>query len=360
MKIFYRVLFAWIFLSFSQPTFALEKIFYALRSSLPTKLTTNQKVMSALTKNYKSINILISQAYQIDNKGALWGYLDPDVVEFTKQHKIKLMVLVTNALFDSAKAHQFLSNPDAQTRAIDSILQVCRENHYYGVQMDFEMIGIDDRHALTKFYQNVAEALHKEGFAVSFAIAPVVADNPQSSEYLKRLYDVWQGAYDLTALSKVSDFVSVMAYNQHGQGTAPGSTASVPWVEQTIKYTLRYFPASKISLGIPVYSNYWYTGTPINKPGGKIFTQEADLNYEKVNYLLNKYHAHLTWDKNNKINFAIFNHNWLNEYIFVEDVHSFKAKKQLAEKYHLRGISVFDLGTEDPRIWQVLKSKKVS
>jgi spore germination protein YaaH len=62
----------------------------------------------------------------------------------------------------------------------------------------------------------------------------------------------------------------------------------------------------------------------------------------------------LHWDNNEKINYAFFTHDWLNEYIFVEDDQSFKAKLDLAKKYNLRGISVFYIGIEDPRIWNVL------
>ncbi len=41
-------------------------------------------------------------------------------------------------------------------------------------------------------------------------------------------------------------------------------------------------------------------------------------------------------------------------FLFLEDQRSFSAKLKLAKFFHLRGISVFRLGTEDPRIWQKL------
>ena len=63
------------------------------------------------------------------------------------------------------------------------------------------------------------------------------------------------------------------------------------------------------------------------------------------------------WDDNNKGNYAIFQRHFMNEYLFVEDARSFQAKVGLARKYHLRGMSVFALGFEDPAMWESVSSK---
>jgi spore germination protein YaaH len=43
--------------------------------------------------------------------------------------------------------------------------------------------------------------------------------------------------------------------------------------------------------------------------------------------------------------------------LFLEDVKSFGPKYMLTMEQHLRGISVWVLGTEDPEVWNVLKRK---
>ncbi|MEO8402810.1 MAG: glycosyl hydrolase family 18 protein [Gammaproteobacteria bacterium] len=335
-------------------SYAGENLFYALRSDDPSQITSMQNTLASLKNHYKSIDIIVSQAYQIDQNGMFWGYVDPELKSFAKSHSMKLMVLITNAGFDKEKTHKFLVNESAQQRAIQSILTACEKNHFYGVQFDFEMIPFVDRDVLTHFYVTATEALHKKGLIVSYAIAPLVGENPQASAYLKKLYTVWEGAYDLKALSKSADFLTIMAYNQHGEGTTPGATAGAPWVEQTIKYTLQYVPAAKLSLGIATYSMYWFTA---GSPSSKIYMHATDIAYDKAIYLLEKYHATFRWDDVEKVNYAIYDHNWLNEYIFAEDAKSFRAKLDLVKKYNLRGISVFDLGIEDPKIWDELAGK---
>jgi spore germination protein len=328
--------------------FAVDNIFYILRNS----------GFPSLKNHYKSVNVLISQAYRIDESGVVAGVVNPEIVAFAKQHSIKLMVLITNVSFDQDKAHHFLENTDAQKKAIESILDLCNKNHYYGVQFDFENISVKDREFLTRFYQNAANALHKKKFAVSFAVVPVTKDGPQESAFLKQKYDNWGGAYDLKNLGKIGDFISVMAYDQHTQGNIPGPTASIRWVDAAIHHALRFVPRQKLSLGIPIYSGYWFTHA--SKRSGKITTRLTDISYKEVEALAKKYHTKLRWDNSAKINFAMYQRSWLYEYIFAEDARSFKAKLALAKKYKLHSISVFNLGNEDPRIWNVLKKRERS
>lgn len=341
-----------IITGFVPPANAMENLFYILHNDATDRISPPESALQSLTQHAKSLDMLVSQAYQIDQNGMIWGKVDPDVIAAAKQNHFKLLALVTNTQFDTAKAHQFLLNPQAQASAIQALLKACLTQHFAGVQMDFEMIHLKDRDLLTAFYQAVANAFHAKGLIVSYAVAPVVDASPQSSYFLKRVYENWEGAYDLKALSGSADFISVMAYNQHGGKTTPGSTASLPWVEKTIQYTLQYVPAEKISLGIPSYSTYWYTGREPNS--NKISEQSAGISYEKLHFLLRQFHTSLQWDEKNHIHYAIFDHDWLNEYLFAEDAQSFADKVALAKKYHLRGISVFDLGSEDPGIWKEL------
>ena len=339
-----------LYLNFLSPVFGLENAFYILRNQTSKGVTTPKTSERSLKDHVKNIHILISQAYHVNEAGKVSGVVDQTTLNFAKQNQTKVMALVTNAGFDQQKLHQFLIHPTAQKKAIQAILKIVQQYHFYGVQFDFEMIALKDKKALTKFYLAAAKALHSNGLVVSFAIVPGAVEE-ESSAFLKRKYKNWTGAYDLKALAKSADFITIMAYDQHTTGTTPGPTASVRWVESVINYTLQFIPASKISLGIPVYSGYWST---TSNQRGKISVNLYDINYQEVTTLLNKHHAKLQWNNKDKINYSVYEHAWLNDYIFAEDAQSFKAKLELAKIHHLRGISVFSLGYEDPQIWQVL------
>lgn len=330
---------------FSQTCFALKKSFYVLHNLKDTKTITTIK------NNSKSIDIIISQAYHIDKKGIVSGYIAQDVLDFSQKNKKPLMAMVTNASFDPNIAHQFLSDTKAQANAITSLLETCQKYHLYGIQFDFEMLKPEDKNALTTFYQTAAKTLHENHFVVSFAVMPTLSNGPFATKYQEKFYKNSQ-AFDLKALSHSADFITVMAYDQHTGKMTPGPIAGLPWVEQIIKYSLNYIPREKISLGIPVYSGFWYTGMTASKS----FSIKFDaISYELAEKILTKNNAKIIWDSNSKVNYSAFNRNWLNEYIFLENAKSFKAKYDLAKKYHLGGISVFRIGTEDPSIWKILK-----
>lgn len=341
-----RILLFVICLLFYSSAFSAENIFYILHDK-------KELALNELSKHADLTHTLIAQSYQIDQAGNISGTVDPEVIEFAKKHPVKLLAMVTNSGFDSKKAHLFLTDPIAQKKALDALIEDCQKNQFHGIQFDFEMIALTDKDALTNFYQLAAENLHKNGLIISFAIAPTLTDSHFANLYQKKLYEVWQGAYDFKKLGEISDFVTIMAYDQHASGTTPGPTASAPWVEQVVKHALQLIPANKISLGVPTYSGLWYL--TVNANSNRTTIRYDSISFQTANYILNKTDAQLHWDSQNKVHYTFYEKNGLNRYLFIEDAQSFKFKSRLAKKYQLHGISVFRLGIEDPNIWDTLK-----
>ena len=51
-----------------------------------------------------------------------------------------------------------------------------------------------------------------------------------------------------------------MTYAQHTGGSTAGPVAGFPWMKASLEFVLSLgVPPSKISLGIPAYSDYWYS-----------------------------------------------------------------------------------------------------
>lgn len=339
-------------LAISLPCFAYEKIFYTLRATSDDRMSSVDETLTQLKLHYRNIDMLIPQAYYTNRDGLLTGAgVEPAVLSFANSHHLKVMPLVTNYQFDGALAHAFLSNSELEKNVVDALVSLCEKNKFIGVQIDFEAIHLEDRELLTHFFQMAADAMHHHGFLISFAVAPVATNQPDSA-FLKRLYDQWEGAYDLKSISKFADFISVMAYNQHDTGTTPGSTANADWVNQVIQYTLQFVPRNKLSLGIPSYSTYWHTGADSTSPKSHIHVKMDALSYHDAHQIVVSNHTNPHWDTRAKVNYAMFTRHWLNEYVFLEDAHSFRAKLALMKKYRLRGFSMFDLGTEDEAIWK--------
>jgi spore germination protein len=345
-----KTLITLLFFIFTTAAFASENVFYTLRDNSSDRVAPWDVSLAAIKKYHQKISILVPQTYIIRADGDVGGKTDDTLIETAEHYHIKIMPLVTNSLFDTAVVHQFLHDDNAKTNALNTLLTNCQTKHFDGLQFDFEMVALDDRDALTAFFKQAADLFHKNKLHISFAVAPVTSNNPQTY-FQKKLYENWEGAYDLKVLGEFADFISIMTYDQHASGTTPGTTAGYDWVNQVILNALKSVPAKKISLGIPGYSTHWYLGHEAHHTERTHVNMEA-LSYADTAKLIAQHHAKLIWDSNAKINYTIFLSDWLNQYVFIEDAKSFAFKYSLAKKYHLRGISYFDLGSEDPRMWE--------
>lgn len=341
--------FCWLTLLVASNAMAFENLVYTWRG-FPTNIAQGTIAIADLKAHANKINILSSQAYHINERGVLYGSVNPQMTPIAEQNHVKLMPLIGNTDFDRKIVHAFLNDKAAQDRAIQSILALCQKQHYYGVQIDFEGMSFEDKDAFTRFYQQTAYVLHQHGFKISIALIPILTDEVPANDYLKSRYEGWSGVYDYTALGQSSDFVTLMTYDQHGSISTPGPMSGLHWNEVIIQYALKHIPADKISLGLPWHSGYWYTGKIEGNSFGSISTT---LTYPELTRLMKDNNVHLQWNDEDKINYAIFRHHYLYEYLFVEDKASYAEKLKLVQKYHLRGVSNWCLGEEDPGVWNL-------
>ena len=347
--------------------FAFEHLFYTLRGTDLKHLRNHLAVLQEIEQQHNKINILVSQAFYIDQYGTVAGKIDSNLLKTAKHYHIKVMPLLTNLKFSQVLLHQFLQSSQAQQRTISTILQLCQQKHFYGIQVDFEHINISDANAFTQFYQTLATTLHQHHFAISVAVVPTLQQIPPNKVILAR-YNNWSGAYQLAKLAQYSDFVTLMTYDQNGS-YRPGPVASVSWVKQALKLALYSVPANKLSLGIPTYSLY-FTPQLVSFPAPPnsdsnlslqnnnqqtlAITEGKQISYQDAQLLIHTKHLHVVWNKKLKVSYAVFEQDNMLHFLFLADQHSFAAKLKLAKAFHLYGVSVFRLGMEDPRMWQAL------
>jgi len=295
------------------------------------------------------ISIVSPQVFTLDSFGVIRGKVDPRVVAKAREKGVKLVPLVMNPGFDQPTIHRVLTVPEARKRALENLVALCRDNHFDGIQFDIENVHVKDKDALTSFMRDAAVGLHGVNCSVSAAVVPRTSDDPGPTSYHRWIFDNWRGVYDYKALADALDFISYMTYAQHTGGTPPGPVAGYTWMEDALKFVLSTgVPPSKISLGIPSYSDWWYPSYDA-KSGARM--RGSDISFVKAESLLAKNHAQLTWDDREKAGYAFWSNAGVNEFLWLEDARAFSAKFELVRKYGLRGYSVWVLGSEDPRVW---------
>ena len=299
------------------------------------------------------ISIVSPQVFSLDSNGIITGSLDPRIVAAAHEHHVKLVPLVMNPGFDQPSIHRVLTNPDARDRALHSLAALCRDQHLDGIQFDIENVHVRDKDALTAFTRTSVDSVHHAGCTLSAAVVPRTSDDPGPTSYHKWIYDNWRAAYDYKALADTLDFISYMTYAQHTGGSPDGPVGGFPWIEQTIRFELSLgVSPSKISLGIPGYSDWWYPAYD-SIHGSRM--RGDDISYEHAREILAKSGITPAWDDVQKALHASWNEHDVFQHIWIEDRRAFLTKLGLVTKYHLRGYSVWVLGSEDPATWSALQ-----
>jgi spore germination protein len=334
------------------PSFAAHKlqVLFYTDEGISDNVIDDGNLLEDAQQNIGSINIIAPQVYQLDKNGLIYGSVDQRLLTLAHQHQVKIMPLIINSNFNQSDFHKFLYNSAAQKRAINRMVNLCLSNGFWGIQFDFENINYLDKDAYTKFYQLAAKEMHQHGLKISMALLIWPENQQINNNYESWKFENWCGGYDYVSIAKCSDFIVFMAYDQHTSHTPPGPIAGFSWVQKLLGDLLKEVPAEKIFLGVPAYSGYW----SVDANGCGSFPSYTQISYDNVKNLLAKSHVKLTWNETDKIFYTFFDHLGVYNYIFAENAKSFATKLSLAEKYHLPGIAVWQLGQEDSGIWKII------
>ncbi|HSH45044.1 MAG TPA: glycosyl hydrolase family 18 protein [Longimicrobiales bacterium] len=323
----------------------LERLFYYVDTD---------ESFESFRANLDRIDIVAQPAYNVDEDGVVWGEVDPRVGELARANGIAVVPLIHNPGFNQEMLHDLLVNDEARRRTIESLVELCRRHDFDGIQFDFENLNMNDRDAFTRFYREAAEALRAAGYGISVAVVHRPDELPGPTQYHKWIFKNWRAGYDLAALAEAGDFVSVMSYSQHTRRTPPGPEASIPWQRDVAEYFLQFMPPEKLSLGIPLGSQHWYTSQEDDIDPERARSYSRGQSHDRAMMLIERYGGELHWSEQYQVPYAFFQRGGTWEWIFMENARSFQAKLDLARELGLRGFSAWVLGPEDPEVWEHL------
>ena len=309
----------------------------------------------SLVANIDKIDILGPQVYTVDSLGIVFGSLDPRVKRLADEHGVKLMPLLVNEGFNQPALRKLLADTAARNRATQSLVRLCRDEGYWGIQFDVENVNIDDRDRFTSWYTEAANALHGAGCTISLAVVHRLSDEAGPTVLHRFLQDSWRAAHDLEALAKVGDFVTIMSYDQHTRRTPPGPVSALPWMRDVIEYALQYVPPEKLSAGIPTYGRHW--STQADAGADRVQAGMRSINWSWANALVERHGSTMQWDSTAQVPYAHFSNGGVWEWVFLENARSFASKLALVREKRLRGFSAWVLGGEDPEIWALLEPR---
>lgn len=239
--------------------------------------------------------------------------------------------------FNPDITHEALSNENTRKKVIYKTLELCKKYNMKGINIDFEHTKIEDRDNITAFVNEFREKAGDD-FIITVDVTPQISS------------DVTKEPYDRKALAEVSDYIVVMAYDQHWSSSdEAGSVAQYKWVEGSINVLFRNVPNRKMILGVPLYTRLW------KESNGKVTSKTISMN-EVANIIASK-GLNPSWDKDSQQNYVEYEENGSTYKIWIEDANSLEKKVSLVNKYNLAGVGSWRLGFETQNIWDVISKE---
>jgi spore germination protein YaaH len=315
-------------------TYNMSYVFYGTTPELIKNVDAAKGALQEISPNYWDLSadgsLLISKA------------MDLAFVEAMHTRNIKVIPYLGNE-WNRALAEKALLNRQALAGQIAAAIE---SYHLDGINIDLENLIPASRNDLVDFAQ-ILRAKLPPTKQVSIAVPA----NPYG------ITTSFEGAYDIKALAAACDYIMLMAYDEHYPGDpAPGPVASLPFVEQSVKYALTQIPSSQLVLGIPFYGRFWNGQTTYNGAG---------ITNELAATLADKYNGFETYDETyqsvksefsiraNDPRTQVFGQSLPNgRYtLWYENEKSIKAKLELVQKYNLKGTGSWSLNQATANTW---------
>lgn len=316
--------------------FNMSFIYFGNSSTYTYYVDRTKNSLDEISPNYFNINE--------DGSLKLTDAFSPSFVKEMHDRGIKVVPFLSNH-WDDDLGRAALRNGGVLAAHIAQIVELYGLD---GVHVDIENLNETDRDAYTEFVRQLRNAL-PQGKTLAIAVAP----NPWSGT------TGWQGSYDYRALGEICDYIMIMAYDEHWDGSVPGAVASYPFDEKSIKYALEYVPKEKIVLGLPFYGRMWSSD-------GRFKGQGISLN--QIEKIISENKGKVTFDALSgtpnavvKIpagkNITVFGKKLgpATYTFWYENEQSIKQKLKLVQKYDLKGTGSWSLGQETAETWDYYK-----
>jgi len=317
-------------------------------------LVNNPSSIASFRAHADRVSIIAPQTFYMDAQGFVQGEVPRDVLQIAAEYHVAVTPLVVNRGFNQPLMHTVLDSPESRARAIRYLVYYALRDGYQGFQFDYENILYTYRDKFTQFFKEASHEFHRHGLQLSAAI---VGRHDDVRKGNNSGYDNWSGVYDYGEMARYADFISVMAYAEHGPSANPGPVAGLPWVTAIAKYSVETIGAKKVSLGVPFYGVRWDATDPNATPAPPRKWRGRSARYSDTVKVLAASEAQ--WDEALSSPHVTFETDGRPSELWFENARSLQAKVQLAHDTGFVGISAWAAGQEDPAFWDALDAWQV-
>ncbi|MGE0115778.1 MAG: glycosyltransferase [Steroidobacteraceae bacterium] len=290
----------------------------------------------SLKRNVGNIDTLMAEWLHLSSADGQISVDDPwrqqAVLQYVRARRAGMPVLALINNFhdnqwDGARLKAMLADPAARTRNIEAIAGFLRQWQLVGVNIDYESVPRESQADLVSFMRELYARLHPQGLLVTQSV-------PLDDE-----------AFQFRQLSEQTDYLVLMAYDEHAGDNEAGPIASQDWFLSGLKRRLRDIAPDKLVMGIGSYGYDWKHGR----------TDAEELSFQDALGFAADADEPIEMDEaSGNPGFTYTDeHEQQHDVWFLDAVTAFNEVKA-ASRLKPRGYALWRLGSEDPDIWKVL------
>lgn len=288
-----------------------------------------------------------------DTEGNISSIANADYVNYAHQSRLEVWAVLRDfhgGINSYDETYQVLSYTSKRTKVINQVIAAALQSGVDGINLDFELISAECGEHYIQFVRELSVKCRQNDLVFS-------VDN-----YVPQPYNEH---YDLEEQGIVADYVVIMAYDEHTEGSyEAGSVSSYDYVQSGIENALEKVPNTKLVVGLPFYTRLWLE-TP--KTEAELAEQEGTeaagypnkvsstaMGMDEAAETLQNAGVQAEWDDNAKQNYAQWEADGGTYKIWLEDSTSLEEKLKLIKQNKLAGVAEWRLGWENSSIWDLI------
>ena len=287
----------------------------------------DEQAYFSLKNNVSKLNMLLPLWMTIDSTGDT-VVVNTDIrgKEIIKGSGVPVVAVLSNFSgedFNGAILHRVLNDPAKKDRLIRDIIRVIQENHFAGVNIDFEELQEQSDEPLVSFMKDLYGRMHALGLLVTQDVSPFNTD------------------YNYRELARYNDYVFVMAYDEHNSGSEPGPISSQTWIEAAVDEAVKQIAPQKLILAIAGYGYDWPKGS-----------RGQDVSFAEAMSIASESEGKIVFDTDTyNLSYTYSDENEVEHTVFFTDAATNYNTMRFASESGVGGVALWRLGSADSRLW---------
>jgi len=286
--------------------------------------------------------------YRATAEGGIIGIDDTEIIQIAKEYGVApIMLLTTLSSRGEANlevAFSILYNQEIQDRHIENMLNILKTKGYYGVNITFQYINVENQLYYTNFLIKITNRLNSEGYPVFVTINPSI--NYENGFTFEKV--------DYAGIGQAADGVTFLSYDW-GYSFGPPTPIAFSEVREFLDYAITKIPTEKIYAGLPVIGYDWQL------PYEKGISRANSLNADSAISLASNVNAIIQYDAASQAPYFMYVDDSsgipTQHIVWFKDARSIDAMVKLVEEYGFRGISIWNIMYFFSQMWLVINSQ---